>query len=110
MTELQVAVAEVNGRYEDLGGELRERRGRQEASLEQRQKARQGAEQLSHWLGERENSLALGQTASPSKPEVVRAQAQENKVMEESMSMEMGGSSQMQIGRASCRERVSSPV
>ncbi|XP_062342611.1 microtubule-actin cross-linking factor 1 isoform X3 [Osmerus eperlanus] len=81
MTELQVAVAEVNGRYEDLGGELRERRGRQEASLEQRQKARQGAEQLSHWLGEREHSLALGQTASPSKPEVVRAQAQENKVL-----------------------------
>ncbi|XP_046874566.1 microtubule-actin cross-linking factor 1 isoform X2 [Hypomesus transpacificus] len=81
MTELQVAVAEVNGRYEDLGGELRERRGRQEASLEQRQKARQGAEQLSHWLGEREHSLALGQTASPSKPEVVRAQAQENKAL-----------------------------
>uniref|UniRef100_A0A4W5PZ22 Microtubule actin crosslinking factor 1 n=1 Tax=Hucho hucho TaxID=62062 RepID=A0A4W5PZ22_9TELE len=55
---------------------------RQEASLELRQKARQGTEELSRWLGDRENSLHLGQTAaSPSKPEVVRAQAQENKAL-----------------------------
>uniref|UniRef100_A0A8C7WFL5 Microtubule actin crosslinking factor 1 n=1 Tax=Oncorhynchus mykiss TaxID=8022 RepID=A0A8C7WFL5_ONCMY len=78
---LQVAVAEVNCRYEELGEELKDRQSRQEASLELRQKARQSTEELSRWLGDRENSLHLGQTAaSPSKPEVVRAQAQENKV------------------------------
>lgn len=74
-------MAEVNGRYEELGEELKDRQWRQEASLELRQKARQSTEELSRWLGDRENSLHLGQTAaSPSKPEVVRAQAQENKV------------------------------
>lgn len=74
-------MAEVNGRYEELGGELKNRRGHQEASLELRQKASQGTEELSRWLGDRENSLHLGQTTtSPSKPELVRAQAQENKV------------------------------
>lgn len=80
LTELQVAVSDVNGRYEALGVELRERLGRQQASLELRRKARQGTEELSSWLREREHSLELGQAASPSKPEVVRAQAQENKV------------------------------
>nr|XP_029503400.1 microtubule-actin cross-linking factor 1, isoforms 1/2/3/5-like isoform X13 [Oncorhynchus nerka] len=82
LTELQVAVAEVNSRYEELGEELKDRQSRQETSLELRQKARQSTEELSRWLGDRENSLHLGQTAaSPSKPEVVRAQAQENKAL-----------------------------
>ncbi|KAM9419819.1 microtubule-actin cross-linking factor 1-like isoform 33-T33 [Salvelinus alpinus] len=82
LTELQVAVAEVNGRYEELGEELKDRQWRQETSLELRQKARQSTEELSRWLGDRENRLHLGQTAaSPSKPEVVRAQAQENKAL-----------------------------
>ncbi|KAJ8000014.1 hypothetical protein DPEC_G00200410 [Dallia pectoralis] len=82
LTELQVAVAEVNGRYEELGGELKDRQGRQEASLVLRQTASRGTEELSRWLGERENSLHLGQTtASPSKPEVARAQAKENKAL-----------------------------
>lgn len=80
LTELQVAVSDVNGRYETLGGDLKERLGRQQASLELRQKARQGADELKSWLTDREHSLKQGQTASPSKPEVVRAQAQENKV------------------------------
>ncbi len=80
LTELQVAVSDVNGRYEMLGGELKERLGRQQASLELRQKARQGTEELKSWLTDREHSLKQGQTASPSRPEVVRAQAQENKV------------------------------
>uniref|UniRef100_A0A8C7WAQ4 Microtubule actin crosslinking factor 1 n=1 Tax=Oncorhynchus mykiss TaxID=8022 RepID=A0A8C7WAQ4_ONCMY len=82
LTEMQVAVAEVSGRYEELGGELKNRRRNQEASLELRQKASQGTEELSRWLGDRENSLHLGQTTtSPSKPELVRAQAQENKAL-----------------------------
>ena len=80
LTELQVAVSDVNGRYDGLGRELKERLSRQQASLELRQKARQGTDELKKWLSDRENSLKLGQTASPSKPEVVRAQAQENKV------------------------------
>lgn len=80
LTELQVAVSEVNGRYETLGVELKERLGHQQASLEQRQKAREGAEELKNWLTDREHSLKQGQTASPSRPEVVRAQVQENKV------------------------------
>ncbi|XP_069372144.1 microtubule-actin cross-linking factor 1 isoform X25 [Paralichthys olivaceus] len=81
LTELQVAVSDVNGRYETLGGELKDRLSRQQASLELRQKARQGAEELKSWLTDKEHSLRLGQTASPSKPEVVRAQAQENKAL-----------------------------
>ncbi|XP_074468757.1 microtubule-actin cross-linking factor 1, isoforms 1/2/3/4/5 isoform X2 [Sebastes fasciatus] len=81
LTELQVAVSDVNGRYETLGGELKERLGRQKASLEQRQKARQGTDELKSWLTDREHSLKQGQTASPSKPEAVRAQAQENKAL-----------------------------
>uniref|UniRef100_A0A8C4IC72 Microtubule-actin cross-linking factor 1 n=1 Tax=Dicentrarchus labrax TaxID=13489 RepID=A0A8C4IC72_DICLA len=81
LTELQVAVSDVNGRYETLGGELKERLGCQQASLELRQKARQGAEELKSWLTDREHSLKQGQTASPSRPEVVRAQAQENKAL-----------------------------
>ncbi|XP_049458909.1 microtubule-actin cross-linking factor 1 isoform X15 [Epinephelus fuscoguttatus] len=81
LTELQVAVSDVNGRYDTLGGELKERLGRQKASLELRQKARQGTDELKSWLTDREHSLKQGQTASPSKPEVVRAQAQENKAL-----------------------------
>ncbi|XP_039977302.1 microtubule-actin cross-linking factor 1 isoform X2 [Xiphias gladius] len=81
LTELQVAVSDVNGRYETLGGELKERLGRQQASMELRQKARQGTEELKSWLTDKEHSLKQGQTASPSKPEVVRAQAQENKAL-----------------------------
>nr|XP_043908241.1 microtubule-actin cross-linking factor 1 isoform X15 [Solea senegalensis] len=81
LTELQVAVSDVNGRYEMLGGDLKERLGRQQASLELRQKARQGADELKSWLSDKEHSLKQGQTASPSKPEVVRAQAQQNKAL-----------------------------
>ncbi|KAM9839141.1 microtubule-actin cross-linking factor 1, isoforms 1/2/3/4 [Aulostomus maculatus] len=81
LTELQVAVSDVNSRYEALGVELKERLSRQQVSLELRQKARQGSEELKSWLTEREHSLKQGQTASPSKPEVVRAQAQENKAL-----------------------------
>lgn len=80
LTELQVAVSDVNTRYEALGGELKDRLARQQASLELRQKAKQGTEELKSWLTDREHSLKQGQTASPSRPEVVRAQAQENKV------------------------------
>ncbi|XP_072532164.1 microtubule-actin cross-linking factor 1 isoform X11 [Salminus brasiliensis] len=81
LTEIQVAVAEVNSKYEQLGGNLQDRQGKQQASLELRQKARQDAETLLQWLGPREQSLTQGQTASPSRPEVVRAQAQENKAL-----------------------------
>uniref|UniRef100_A0A3Q1H337 Microtubule actin crosslinking factor 1 n=1 Tax=Anabas testudineus TaxID=64144 RepID=A0A3Q1H337_ANATE len=81
LTELQVAVSDVNGRYETLGGELKDRLGRQQASLELRQKAREGTEELKNWLTDKEHSLKQGQTTSPSKPEVVRAQAQANKVL-----------------------------
>lgn len=80
LTEIQVVVADVNSRYEQLNGDLQERQSRQQASLELCQKARQDSEALLQWLGPREQSLAQGQTASPSRPEVVRAQVQENKV------------------------------
>ncbi|XP_034017058.1 microtubule-actin cross-linking factor 1 isoform X22 [Thalassophryne amazonica] len=81
LTELQVAVSDVNSLYETLGEELKERDGQQQASLEMRQKALHGAEELRRWLTDREHSLKQGQTASPSRPEVVRAQAQENKAL-----------------------------
>lgn len=73
-------MSDVNGRYETLGEELKDRLGRQQASLELRQKARQGTEELRSWLTDREHSLKQGQIASPSRPDAVRAQAQENKV------------------------------
>lgn len=75
-----MAVSDVNGRYETLGEELKDRLGCQQASLELREKARQGTEELRSWLTDREHSLKQGQTASPSRPEAARAQAQENKV------------------------------
>uniref|UniRef100_A0A3B1JHF0 Microtubule actin crosslinking factor 1 n=1 Tax=Astyanax mexicanus TaxID=7994 RepID=A0A3B1JHF0_ASTMX len=81
LTEIQVAVAEVNSRYEQLGKNLQDRQGKQQASLELRQKARQDTETLLQWLGPREQSLTQGQAGSPSRPEVVRAQAQENKAL-----------------------------
>ncbi|XP_066529620.1 microtubule-actin cross-linking factor 1 isoform X2 [Hoplias malabaricus] len=81
LTEIQVAVAEVNNRYEQLGNNLQERQGKQQAFLELHQKARQDTETLLQWLGPREHCLTQGQTASPSRPEVVRAQAQENKAL-----------------------------
>ncbi|XP_051991250.1 microtubule-actin cross-linking factor 1-like [Xyrauchen texanus] len=81
LTEIQVAVADVNSKYEKLGSDLRERKSRREASLDLRQKARQGTKALTQWLGPLEQSLAQGQTSSPSRPEVVRAQAQETKAL-----------------------------
>ncbi|XP_068505073.1 microtubule-actin cross-linking factor 1 isoform X7 [Syngnathus scovelli] len=81
LTEIQVAVSDVNARHEALGADLTERLGRQRASLEQRQQAKQGAEELQSWLKDKEKNLAQGHAASPSKPEVVRAQAQENKAL-----------------------------
>ncbi|XP_061786769.1 microtubule-actin cross-linking factor 1 isoform X2 [Nerophis lumbriciformis] len=81
LTEIQVAVSDVNTRHEALGVDLKEHLGRQQASLELRQKARRGTEELKNWLKDKEVSLEQGQTASPSKPEVVRAQAQENKAL-----------------------------
>uniref|UniRef100_A0A8C2BDI7 Microtubule actin crosslinking factor 1 n=1 Tax=Cyprinus carpio TaxID=7962 RepID=A0A8C2BDI7_CYPCA len=71
LTEIQVAVADVNCKYEQLGSDMRERKGKQEASLDLRQKARQSTEALIQWLSPREQSLAQGQTASPSRPEAV---------------------------------------
>ncbi|XP_051928415.1 microtubule-actin cross-linking factor 1 isoform X6 [Hippocampus zosterae] len=81
LTEIQVAVSDVNTRHEALGVDLKERLGRQQASLEQRRQARRGAEELQSWLKDKEENLAQGHAASPSKPEVVRAQAQENKAL-----------------------------
>lgn len=73
-------MSDVNGRYEKLGVELKDRLGHQQASLGLRQKAKQSTEELKNWLTERELSLKQAQTASPSRPEVLRSQAQEIKV------------------------------
>ncbi|KAM9494125.1 microtubule-actin cross-linking factor 1 isoform 10-T10 [Clarias gariepinus] len=81
LTEIQVVVADVNSKYEKLGGDLQQRQSRQQASLELYQKARQDSASLHQWLGPREQSLAQGQAASPSRPEVVREQARENKAL-----------------------------
>ncbi|XP_036001665.1 microtubule-actin cross-linking factor 1 isoform X5 [Fundulus heteroclitus] len=81
LTELQVTVSDVNARYDALGADLKERLGRQRASLELRQTARQNGEELRSWLSDRESSLTQGHTASPSKPEAARAQAEQNKAL-----------------------------
>uniref|UniRef100_A0A3B3ZE18 Uncharacterized protein n=1 Tax=Periophthalmus magnuspinnatus TaxID=409849 RepID=A0A3B3ZE18_9GOBI len=81
LTELQVAVSDVNSRYESLGSDLQERLSKQQSSLELRQKASQGTEELRGWLAQKESSFTQAQVASPSKSEVVRAQAQENKAL-----------------------------
>ncbi|KAK7899365.1 hypothetical protein WMY93_020218 [Mugilogobius chulae] len=81
LTELQVAVSDVNNRYESLGSDLKDRLSKQQSSLELRQKASQGTEELRGWLTQKESSFTQAQVASPSKSEVVRAQAQENKAL-----------------------------
>lgn len=73
-------MSDVNGQYETLGVELKDRLGHQQASLLLRQKAMQGTEELKNWLTERELSLKQPQTTSPSRHEVLHTQAQENKV------------------------------
>ncbi|KAJ0055113.1 hypothetical protein NL108_009860, partial [Boleophthalmus pectinirostris] len=81
LTELQVAVSDVNSRYESLGSDLQERLSKQQSSLELRQKASEGTQELQGWLTQKESSFTQAQVASPSKSEVVRAQAQENKAL-----------------------------
>ncbi|RVE66771.1 hypothetical protein OJAV_G00110700 [Oryzias javanicus] len=81
LTELQVAVSDVKAQYDTLGEELKQRLSLQQASLEQREKAMRGTEDLKSWLSDRESTLKQGQTASPSRPELVRAQAQQNKAL-----------------------------
>ncbi|XP_061678732.1 microtubule-actin cross-linking factor 1 isoform X1 [Syngnathoides biaculeatus] len=81
LTEIQVAVSDVNARHEALGADLKERLCRRRASLERRRRAERGADELRRWLEDKEETLARGHAASPSKPEVVRAQAQENKAL-----------------------------
>lgn len=82
LTKIQVALADVGSEYERLGAELRLRGQRQGDALELRRKARREAQELGCWLGEREHSFTAttGTAISPSRPEVVRAQAQDNKV------------------------------
>ncbi|CAL9690837.1 unnamed protein product [Knipowitschia caucasica] len=79
LTELQVAVSDVNSRFEGLGLDLKERLSKQRSSLELRQKATEGTDELKGWLTQKESSFTQTQVASPSKSEAVRAQAQENK-------------------------------
>ncbi|XP_036070195.1 microtubule-actin cross-linking factor 1 isoform X6 [Oryzias melastigma] len=81
LTELQVAVSDVKAQYDTLGEELKQRLSLQQASLELREKAMRGTEDLKSWLSDRESTLKQGQTASPSRPELVRAQAQQNKAL-----------------------------
>ncbi|XP_061521080.1 microtubule-actin cross-linking factor 1 isoform X4 [Phycodurus eques] len=81
LTEIQAAVSDVSARHEALGADLTERLCRRRASLEQRRRAGRGADELRRWLKDKEETLALEHAASPSKPEVVRAQAQENKAL-----------------------------
>ncbi|XP_072561823.1 microtubule-actin cross-linking factor 1 isoform X14 [Paramormyrops kingsleyae] len=83
LTKIQVALADVGSEYERLGAELRLRLQRQGDALDLRRKARREAQELGCWLGERERSFTAttGTAISPSRPEVVRAQAQENKAL-----------------------------
>uniref|UniRef100_A0A3B4DMX6 Microtubule actin crosslinking factor 1 n=1 Tax=Pygocentrus nattereri TaxID=42514 RepID=A0A3B4DMX6_PYGNA len=90
LTEIQVAMSEVNSRYEQLGGNLQEKQSRQQVSLEMCLKAKQDTETLLQWLGPREQSLTRGQIASPSRPEVVQAQARENKALLSELSEHSG--------------------
>lgn len=73
-------MSDVKSQYDTLGEELKKRLSLQQASLELREKAMRGTEELKSWLSDRESTLKQGQTASPSRPELVRAQAQQNKV------------------------------
>uniref|UniRef100_A0A3B3QP35 Microtubule actin crosslinking factor 1 n=1 Tax=Paramormyrops kingsleyae TaxID=1676925 RepID=A0A3B3QP35_9TELE len=89
LTKIQVALADVGSEYERLGAELRLRLQRQGDALDLRRKARREAQELGCWLGERERSFTAttGTAISPSRPEVVRAQAQENKMDLNSLSL-----------------------
>ncbi|KAL4629457.1 microtubule-actin cross-linking factor 1-like isoform X7 [Arapaima gigas] len=90
LTEIQVMLADVGRGYEHLGTELQGRLERQTSSLEQRLRAQHQAEELTQWLSERERGIATAPATSPSRPEVVRAQAQENKALLSELSQHSG--------------------
>ncbi|XP_062818936.1 microtubule-actin cross-linking factor 1 isoform X8 [Anolis carolinensis] len=81
LTEIQCDVSDVNLRYEGLGGNLRGRREQAAAILAKMREAKEEVGSALAWLESQERALdALEASASPSKPEAVRAQAEHNKV------------------------------
>ncbi|XP_077599188.1 microtubule-actin cross-linking factor 1 isoform X16 [Stigmatopora nigra] len=82
LTEIQVALSDVNGRHEALGADLAERLGRLRTSLDLRREASRDADRLRSWLSQKEAALlAGGSAASPSEPEAARALARENEAL-----------------------------
>nr|XP_060640068.1 microtubule-actin cross-linking factor 1 isoform X12 [Anolis sagrei ordinatus] len=81
LTEIQCDVSDVNLGYEGLGGNLRGRKEQFAAILAKMQEAKEEVGSALAWLESQERALdALEASASPSKPESVRAQAEHNKV------------------------------
>nr|XP_014343669.1 PREDICTED: microtubule-actin cross-linking factor 1 [Latimeria chalumnae] len=80
LTEIQCDVSDVNHGYESFGAALRDREEQLSAMLDQMRMAQREASSILSWLESKEQTLSmLG--ASPTKPEAVREQAQQNKAV-----------------------------
>uniref|UniRef100_A0A8C5PE50 Microtubule actin crosslinking factor 1 n=1 Tax=Leptobrachium leishanense TaxID=445787 RepID=A0A8C5PE50_9ANUR len=78
LTGIQCDVADTNQKYEHLGLLLKDRKEQFSALLEKIQKVQQEANHLLSWLDSKEKVISAV-NVSPTKSEVVRAQAEQNK-------------------------------
>lgn len=79
MTGIQCDVSEISQKYEDLGMMLRNREEQLSTMLEKIQKIQQETNQMLKWLESKEQVITAV-SVSPKKSEIVRAQAEQNKV------------------------------
>ncbi|XP_068124927.1 microtubule-actin cross-linking factor 1 isoform X16 [Hyperolius riggenbachi] len=78
LTGIQCDVSEVSQKYEDLGLVLKNREEQLSSMLEKMQKVQQETNQMLKWLTSKEQVITAV-NVSPTKSEIVRAQAEQNK-------------------------------
>ncbi|XP_053563262.1 microtubule-actin cross-linking factor 1 isoform X3 [Bombina bombina] len=78
LTTIQCDISETTQKYEDLGLLLRNREEQLSAMLEKMQKIQQEADSMLKWLESKEKVIAAV-NVSPTKSDVMRAQAEQNK-------------------------------
>ncbi|XP_063810192.1 microtubule-actin cross-linking factor 1 isoform X17 [Pseudophryne corroboree] len=78
LTGIQCDVSEISQKYEDLGLVLKSREEQLSSMLENRQKVQQETNQMLTWLESKEKVISAV-NVSPTKSEIVRAQAEQNK-------------------------------
>ncbi|CAJ0964669.1 unnamed protein product [Ranitomeya imitator] len=78
LTGIQCDVSEITQKYEDLGVALNNREGQLSTMLEKMKKVQQETNQMLMWLESKEKVITAV-NVSPTKSEIVRAQAEQNK-------------------------------